>query len=107
MQYAVQHIYVETTELVTVKKNQNNNIYSITYFLQGDIPVRHPGQLNVLASAYCYLHLLSGSPGRGGHPVTQQIYLPVSAKVFSPDGQAFPVHHVIEGFAADITLDDL
>jgi phospholipase C len=110
MHYTVQHFYVDTTGLVTVKK-QPNNVYSITYASQGEFLIRHPGQLNVFPFAYFYLHLLSGGQGTGGshgtRPVTQQVPLTMSARVFSPDGQAFPVHHVINGFAGDVTLDDL
>lgn len=99
--FQIEHVYVDTDEPVTVFKV--NDVKRVKYAAAGDFLIRHPGALNIFTYAVYYIHIKGDLiPDGGTHtprPQTEPKTLPVSVRIFSPDGLEFTASHV--------TLDDL
>jgi len=93
--YTVQHAYIDSIENVTV--HEQNEMAVVTYFLSREILIRHQGQLQGFAFAEYFIHEQAGDTI--STPKPKRVDLPLSIKVYSPDGLEFAPRIV--------TLDDL
>src|SRR6266852_5583457 len=98
MTYSVEHLYVNTSDLTDIVPVVGHaGVVRAEYSASGELPIRHPGQLNVFVKALYYTQ--SGgeppSPGpavRQSSPVKHE--LPMSTRIFSPDGNPFTADQV-------------
>jgi len=90
--YTVRHNYIGSLEDVAV--HVQNKTVSVTYSMSRDISIRHPGALHRFLAAEYFFHQIVG-----GKPVIGRANLPLSFKMYSPDG--------VEFTAPNVTLDDL
>ena len=100
--YSVQHNYVGSLENVTV--HQQHQTARVTYSFSSDFSIHHPGSLHRFLYAEYLFHKKADGAGateRGqtSRPETGRAALPLSFKVFSPDG--------VEFTAPQVTLDDV
>ena len=93
--FTVQHAYIDRTENVTV--HEQNDTTVVTYSFSREILIRHPGQLQGFAFAEYFIH--EQADGTGPPPLPKRVDLPLSIKLYSPDGLEFP--------ARIVTFDDL
>jgi phospholipase C len=93
--YTVHHRYFGSLESVTV--HQKNETAVVTYSLSREILIRHPGQLQVVHSAYYFVHVKGDDTA--ARPTRGREDLRLSVKIYSPDGLEFA--------GSNITLDDL
>jgi hypothetical protein len=101
--YTIEHLYIDTTGSVNVIR-QRDGTKRVQFLSSGDLPIRHPGALNIAASASYYIHMkVDGSdptkPPRPTRPTTQHVALPVTVTIYSPDGLVFS--------GGNVTRDDL
>ena len=109
MTYSVDHFYVNTfepTDIVPVAGQAG--FVRAEYSASGELPIRHPGQLNVVVKAPYYTQTggeppspPSQEPAIGQSPAVRPVEheLPMSTRIFSPDENLFT--------AAQVTLADL
>jgi phospholipase C len=100
--YSVQHNYVGSLEDVTV--HQQHQTVRVTYSMSRDFSIHHPGSLHRFLYAEYLFHPKADGAGpteRGqtSRPVIGRAALPLSFKVYSPDG--------VEFTAPQVTLDDI
>jgi phospholipase C len=92
--YTVQHNYVGSLEDVTVL--QQGQTVRVKYSSSSDFSIRHPGALHRFFSAEYLFHPKADGASA---PTIGRAPLPLSFKVFTPDGLEFT--------APNVTLDDL
>ena len=87
MNYTIQHIYINTViDLVT--KRENNEKIKV-FSSKGKLPIRHPGSLRITVFAQYLIGKLVD------HRIQKRaVDIPVSVKIFSPDGLEFTARHV-------------
>jgi phospholipase C len=91
--YTVHHNYFGSLENVIVQ--QKGTTAQVTYALTRDIPIRHPGELQVIHIAEYFVNV----KGTGGRLTGGRANLPLTVQIFSPDG--------VEFAGRNVTLDDL
>jgi phospholipase C len=97
--YTVQHFYVGSLEDVTVL-HQHETV-RVKYSLSRDFSIRHPGSLHRFLYAEYLFHPKADSTERRqtSAPSIGRAALPLSFKIYSPDG--------VEFTAPKVTLDDV
>ena len=93
--YTVEHVYIDSIENVTVHEQGDTTV--VTYSFSREIFIRHSGQLKGFAFAEYFIHVQAD--GTGSPPLPKRVDLPLSIKLYSPDGLEFAARYV--------TLDDL
>jgi hypothetical protein len=89
MKYIVQHVYVDKRTPDLYRTVRENNTKKIIFSSQGHLPIRHPGTLRISA-----IGSLRRSIFVDHRLQTQRVRLPISMKIFSPDGLEFTAGHV-------------
>jgi phospholipase C len=108
MTYSVEHLYIDTFDFSEVTPVVGHpGVVRVSYSASGDLPIRHPGQLNVFVHVLYYTQTGGEPPSAPGHDpaigqssaVKVENELPMSTSIFSPDGNLFT--------ADQVTLADL
>jgi hypothetical protein len=88
MKYIVQHVYVDTKDNL-YRTVRESNTKKIIFSSHGDLPIRHPGSLRIIAIGSYHMSIFVDHRFQ-----TQHVRLPISMKIFSPDGVEFTAGHV-------------
>ena len=96
MAYSVEHLYVNTTEFTKIVTH--DGVKRAQYSATGELLIRHPGFLNVFVQALYFTQLKVGDPPDGhthvDHPKPVPHKVPMSKRIFYPDGSLFTADHV-------------
>lgn len=108
MPYSVWHEYVNLFDSPAVVPVAGHlRTVRVEYSASGDLPIRHPGRLSVLAQAFYFTETGEPpSPPKQSQAAVQPVppkrvrhSLPLTTRIFSPDGNLFT--------ADDVTIADL
>jgi len=95
MAYSIEHVYADTYEVTHIVTH--DGVKHAQYSASGELLIRHPGHLKVMAHALYTTQMnpsdLPDNHTHGGH-ITVQHQVPLSTRIFSPDGAEFTADHV-------------
>jgi hypothetical protein len=103
MPYSVWHEYVNLFDSPAVVPVAGHlRTVRVEYSASGDLPIRHPGRLSVLAQAFYFTETGEPpSPPKDSQAAVQQVppkkerhSLALTTSIFSPDGNLFTADHV-------------
>jgi hypothetical protein len=96
MTYSAEHFYANTSDSTDVVPVVGHTGFErAEYSASGELPIRHPGQLNVFVEAFYYVQTGGEPPSHEpaiGQPLPVPVRheLPMSTRIFSPEGTCSP-----------------